>query len=174
MSLRLRTLLVAIALTWTLPASAAVSSAIQPAGHPDASPLTWVEPDEVAIVAAGSPFATTEEVEESEPAPRFSAPIAGIATHYGVSYQGQVLGCSGEGRYSTYDPTIAAVDPARYREWPCGTQLRLTGPGGSTIVTRRDSCPGCSPSMIDLSDAANMLVCGDRPHTCRIEIEVLL
>lgn len=99
--------------------------------------------------------------------------IAGHATHYGPSYNGQPMGCPGAGFYSSADPTIAAVGPARYAQWPCGTQLRLCGPAGCATVTRRDACPGCAPNVVDLSEAANSLVCGAPPHTCDITIEVL-
>lgn len=99
---------------------------------------------------------------------RAQEPIEGTATHYGRSYQNQPLGCGG--RYDTNDPTIAAVGPARYSQWPCGTRLLVSGPAGSAILERKDSCPGCSPTMIDLSEAANELVCGSPPHTCRVTI----
>ena len=98
--------------------------------------------------------------------------IEGIATHYGVSYHGQRMGCYGD-RYDSYDPTIVAVSPARYAEWPCGSNLLVTGPEGSIMVTRQDACPGCSPNMIDLSEAGSIAVCGGRPHTCRVTIQFM-
>ena len=67
--------------------------------------------------------------------------ISGIATHYGYSYHGQRMGCGGD-RYDSYDPTIVAVSPARYAEWPCGTE------------------------------SGSIAVCGGQPHTCRVEIRV--
>jgi len=103
--------------------------------------------------------------------------ISGQATHYGESYNGQPLGCAGAGLYSSDNPNIAAVSPARYQEWPCGTKLRLCGPGGCAVVTRVDSCPGCYANLIDLSESANRLVCATErypyPHTCAVTIEVL-
>jgi hypothetical protein len=103
--------------------------------------------------------------------------ISGQATHYGESYNGQPLGCAGAGLYSSNNPNIAAVSPARYQEWPCGTKLRLCGPGGCAVVTRVDSCPGCYANLIDLSESANMLVCATErypyPHTCSVTIEVV-
>ena len=96
--------------------------------------------------------------------------ISGIATHYGYSYHWQRMGCGGI--YSSYDESIVAVSPARYAEWPCGTELLVTGPAGSIVVSRQDSCPGCSPNMIDLSEAGSIAVCGGQPHTCRVEIRV--
>jgi expansin (peptidoglycan-binding protein) len=97
--------------------------------------------------------------------------INGTATHYGESYNGLRMGCGGV--YSSNDPTIAAVGPARYAEWPCGTTLEISGPDGSIIVQRTDSCPGCSATMVDLSESGNAAVCGSPPHTCRVTIRVL-
>jgi hypothetical protein len=98
--------------------------------------------------------------------------IGGWATHYGESYQGGVLGC-GTGYYDTNNPDIVAVGPSRYQEWPCGTKLRVCGPAGCVTVTRHDSCPGCSPNLVDLSEAGNKLVCGDPPHTCRATVQLI-
>lgn len=95
------------------------------------------------------------------------------ATHYGYSYHGQRMGCANAGSYSSYDPTILAVGPSRYAEIPCGTQVQITGPAGTIITTRQDSCPGCSRNMIDLSEQGSIEVCGGRPHTCRVTMEIL-
>ena len=112
-----------------------------------------------------------EPVRKDEPAP--STPIVpGWATHYGESYQGGVLGC-GTGYYDTENPDILAVGPSRYVEWPCGTKLRVCGPAGCVIVTRHDSCPGCTANVLDLSEAGNRLVCGDPPHTCRATLQLI-
>ena len=99
------------------------------------------------------------------------SPIQGTATHYGPSYHGQRMGCAGAGSYSSYDPSIVAVGPARYQEWPCGQQLQVSGPAGTIIVVRQDSCPGCSANMIDLSEQGSIEVCGGRPHTCQVTIQ---
>ena len=48
--------------------------------------------------------------------------VGGVVTHYGVSYNGQPLGC-GDGPYRSGDFSVIAVGPARYSEWPCGTRL---------------------------------------------------
>lgn len=87
---------------------------------------------------------------------------SGRATHYGVSYHGQRMGCPGAGRYSTYDPTIIAVPPSRYAQWPCGTALVVSGPGGTIIGTRQDACPGCDAAgvIVDLSEEGHRRVCG--------------
>ena len=90
--------------------------------------------------------------------------IQGVVTHYGSSYQGSPMNCGGV--YSTSDPTIAAVGPARYATWECGQRIEITGPSGSIVVQRTDSCPGCSANMIDLSESGNEAVCGAPSHTC--------
>ena len=107
----------------------------------------------------------------AQPATAADEIINGTATHYGYSYHGQRMGCGGI--YSSYDETIVAVSPSRYAEWPCGTELQVIGPAGTIIVTRQDSCPGCSRNMIDISEAGSIAVCGGRPHTCRVEISVV-
>ena len=96
--------------------------------------------------------------------------IEGWATHYGEKYQNQPLGCGGK-LYDTADPQILAVSPARYAEWPCGTVLRITGEGGTLVVARNDSCPGCHANTVDLSEAGSLAVCGF-VGTCRVVIEV--
>lgn len=100
--------------------------------------------------------------------------IEGYATHYGESYNGQRMGCERNSIYNSNDPTILAVGPTRYAEWPCGARLEVTGPTGITIiVTRQDSCPGCAHNVLDLSEAANELVCGSPPHTCRVSFRLI-
>lgn len=114
---------------------------------------------------------TAEPTHKQDPAP--STPIIrGWATHYGESYEGGVLGC-GTGYYGTDNPEIVAVGPSRYAEWPCGTKLRVCGPAGCIVATRHDACPGCSPYVLDLSEAGNELVCGDPPHTCRATVQLI-
>lgn len=100
------------------------------------------------------------------------AQIDGFATHYGAHYQGRPLGCSGFGTYDTDNPYILAVSPARYADWPCGHKLLVTGPAGSHVVVRSDSCPGCHRNTIDLSEAGVLAVCGG-VHTCEVTIHDL-
>lgn len=100
-------------------------------------------------------------------------PESFTATHYGISFQGNRLGCTGAGTYDTNDSTIAAVSPSRYTSWPCGTNLVIVGPNNPNhplVVTRKDSCPGCHHTMIDLSEAGVYHVCGGI-HTCRVTVE---
>lgn len=90
------------------------------------------------------------------------------ATFYGYEYNGRRMGC-GDIYYSS-NPQIAAVDPTHYGVWSCGTQLEVIGPAGSIIVTRTDSCPGCSSNMIDLSESGIESVCGIIA-TCNVTVK---
>lgn len=91
------------------------------------------------------------------------------ATYYDATYNGGPLWCGGI--FDAGDATIAAVGPAHYADIPCGARVTLVGPAGTATVTRQDACPGCSASMIDLSERANELVCGAPAHTCEVEIQ---
>lgn len=83
-------------------------------------------------------------------------------THYGASYNGSVLGCSGAGYYSSVDDSIAAVGYPYSNEWPCGTALELANPvtQQTLVVIRKDTCPGCGANLIDLSEAGITAICG--------------
>jgi hypothetical protein len=111
--------------------------------------------------------------------------VQGFATHYcnpqvdgscidsgGRNYEGRRMGCSGA-PYRSADASIVAVGPERYREWPCGTALRVSGPAGSIVVVRQDACPGCSANHVDLSEAGIETVCGLGAGRCAVLIEVL-
>lgn len=97
-----------------------------------------------------------------------SAEETWTATHYGESYNGQPLGCGGT--YQSRDDSIGAIGPANYGRLPCGSQITVTGPAGSVSVERRDSCPGCSATLIDLSEAAHEAVCGPGGGICRVTV----
>jgi hypothetical protein len=92
-------------------------------------------------------------------------------THYGPSFNGQKLGCS-EARYASDNGGIIAVGPERSAEWPCGTVLRVCGPGGCMVGERQDGCPGCDAYHIDVSEEGLYLVCGPGSGVCRASIEV--
>ena len=142
---------------------------------PWAPGLPGVGPDASAdLLAVQALPDETAAAPESRPV---GSPVAGafIVTHYGESYDGQNMGCTGAGPYRSADPTIVAVGPSRYREWPCGTRLRVSGLGGSIDVVRTDSCPGCGHNHLDLSEAGIALVCGpfERLQRCEASVEVV-
>jgi hypothetical protein len=92
-------------------------------------------------------------------------------THYGPSFNGQKLGCS-DSRYASVNGGIIAVGPERSTEWPCGTVLRVCGPGGCMVGERQDGCPGCDAYHIDVSEEGLYLVCGPGSGVCRASVEV--
>jgi hypothetical protein len=91
-------------------------------------------------------------------------------THYGESFNGQSLGCDGT-PYSSDDASIVAVGASRDAEWPCGTVLRICGPGGCLVARRSDGCPGCGPYHVDLSEKGLLLVCGPGSGVCQARVE---
>ena len=90
------------------------------------------------------------------------------ATRYGENYNGQPFGCYDlvrgvpVGVYSSDDPTILAAPPARYGEWPCGTEIEICSNVTCLTVWRVDSCPGCVRDHIDLSESGIETLCGYR------------
>ncbi len=100
------------------------------------------------------------------------AEYQGRVTHYGTSYEGKLMGCAPRQAYRSSDMSIVAVGPMHYREWPCGTRMRVSGPSGSIVVTRTDACPGCGRYHLDLSEAGIMATCGQLGR-CPVTIEVL-
>jgi len=145
--------------------------------HGDGGGEGAVTPERVLLVpdpgSGGEGLSDATGAPPAPPGPPDAAPIEGWATHYGEAYNGQRMGCQGAGLYSSDDPTIVAVSPERYAEWPCGQQLHVSGPAGSIVVTRQDSCPGCGANVLDLSEEGNRRVCGIPEHTCRVIIEVM-
>jgi hypothetical protein len=100
------------------------------------------------------------------------APRQALVTHYGESYNGQVLGC-GTGYYDSNNPTIVAVGPALYGQMPCGTLLQICGAGGCIIAKRQDACPGCVASLFDLSESAFAGVCGQPSGVCSATVVIV-
>jgi hypothetical protein len=91
------------------------------------------------------------------------------ATHYGAQFEGRAMGCPGAGPYRSADPTIAAIGAELV---PCGTGLRVCGAaGGCIMVQRTDTCPGCGPTLIDLSEAGHAIVCGPGGGRCGVTVE---
>mgnify|MGYP001604815369 CR=1 FL=1 len=164
-------------------------------------PMARSEP--TAVVGVGAREALAGDKGAIEEAVRIEGSFT--VTHYGESYNGQPLGCGGghgsrDAYYHSDDPTILAVGPSRYAEWPCGTRIRLCSrtqsesdlreePLSETVslrlqgvrcivVVRVDSCPGCGPFLLDLSESANGALCATErypyPHTCGpITVEVI-
>ena len=91
-------------------------------------------------------------------------------THYGESFNGQAMGCTAK-PYSSEDASIVAVGGVRASEWPCGTVLRICGPGGCIIAEREDGCPGCGDYHVDLSEEGLLLVCGPGSGVCQASVE---
>jgi len=89
-----------------------------------------------------------------------------LATRYGESYNGRPFGCFDlvrgipVGVYSSDEPSILAVSPPRYTEWPCGTELELCSQLACLNVVRVDSCPGCGANHVDLSESGIAHLCG--------------
>lgn len=114
-------------------------------------------------------------IEEEAPAeqPTLGPVRTGRATRYGDSlFIGKPLGCGGV--YRSGDPSILAVPVSRYREWACGTPLLVTGPYGSLVGRRQDSCPGCDAYgiLLDMADAGHRIVCGS--GTCMVTVQEVL
>lgn len=121
-----------------------------------------------------APFpAPAPEVPAAAPELLLSAPMFGVVTHYGASYQDQPMGCDGT-PYDTNNDTIIAVGPQHYSEWPCGTQLMVCGLAGCTLGVRQDGCPGCGPGHLDLSEAGIARVCGPGSGYCRVTIQTVV
>jgi len=134
-----------------------------------------VSPSPATTATTEPPTAIVEPTATHTPTPIApnvgDSAINGWATHYGERFNGQTMACGGT--YQSNDPDIVAVAyPARNLDWPCGTRLRITGPGGTLETMRTDSCPGCGPNHVDLSEAGSLIVCG-RVGNCDIRIEVL-
>jgi hypothetical protein len=129
---------------------------------------------EAAETTPALPTLTPVAAIQAEPVITPVSPVyEGLATHYGVSYNGSRMGCVGD-PYSSENETIVAVGYMHNSEWPCGTPLRVCGVAGCIVGFRQDTCPGCGSYHIDLSEAGINKACGDQAHVCRVGIEQVL
>lgn len=131
--------------------------------------------DGSAVMPTPEPTATPAPTPAATPTPQdapvYGYGVAGEVTHYGQSFNGQTMGCPPYDEYWGWNTSIAAVGPSRYQEWPCGTAFTITGPAGTIRVVRQDSCPSCSGTHIDLSEAGFESVCGPLSiGRCRVTI----
>ena len=96
--------------------------------------------------------------------------VDGSATHYGAQYNGSPMGCGG--LYQSENMTIVAVDPTHYTDWACGSFLLICGPTGCIVAVRQDSCPGCAPGLVDLSEYGYLATCGNQ-YPCAVRVQKL-
>jgi hypothetical protein len=159
------------------------AQAAQPGDGPPAALLTAaaapsIERQRAETTALSYVFDASRELAEHiaasiEPPTPITEPMASLVTHYGESFNGSILGC-GTGYYSSDNPSIVAVGPARDGEMPCGTLLQICGSGGCITAQRQDACPGCSPILFDLSESAFAAVCGQPSGVCEATVSVML
>jgi len=148
---------------------APTATPVPPTATPVPPTATPVPPTATSVPpTATPPPPTPTSTPEEDPPPGL---LNGTVTHYGVEFEGLPLACGGV--YHTDDPTIIAVGPDHYADWPCGTPLEVCGPGGCIEGVRRDSCPGCAPNQLDLSEAGVFIVCGPGESTCAVTIREL-
>ena len=142
---------------------------LAPAPAPSLQPRLTVTPRKIMAVASRISQHAQLMVPSVVP---LSASSTTYLTHYGESYNGQVLGCGG-GYYSSDNATIVAVGPGRASAWPCGTMLQICGPVSCALAVRQDSCPGCSPYVLDLSEAGIGQVCGAGTEVCKATVNAV-
>ena len=157
-------------------ATPTATSTPTPTPSPTATPVppTPTATSTPTVTPTPSPTATPTSTPTSTPTAT-STPLPGslngTVTHYGVEFQGLPLGCGGF--YDTDDASIIAVGPDHYDDWPCGTPLEVCGPAGCIEGERQDSCPGCAPNQLDLSEAGIAIVCGAGESICEVTIRQL-
>ena len=153
---------------------------IAPTSTPE-PPTATPTPTATPVPPTATPTATlpppTPTPVPPAPIPASTGLLIGNVTPYADSLAGSTLGCNGYGDYDPGNPTIIAVGPDHYEDWPCGTNLGVcsidtaTGIVSSCIVgVRQDSCPGCEGNHLDVSRAAFEILCGNNASRCTVVI----
>lgn len=140
-----------------VPATATPAVAVGVVITPASGAAATATPQTTALRAAG-PVAATAAI-----------PANGKVTPYADSLKGNTLGCNGYGPYDPADPTTAAVSD-EVNDVPCGTKLQLCSSKTCITVERKDTCPGCAASHVDVSRRAFELLCG-AVNDCTVTIK---
>lgn len=119
----------------------------------------------LVLAACLEPCKSIDHIGTIEPPPT----IQGWATYYHPSLAGNRMGCMNAGWYNPSDPSVAAVGRGFVLGYACGQPITIVGPAGVLTVTQTDTCGGCGPTHIDLSEAGIVAVCGGK-HSCSIQL----
>jgi hypothetical protein len=133
----------------------------------------------VLVTPVGGPSAATATATSGSSALRAAGPVStvgpgpwtGDATPYHSSLAGNTMGC-GE-VFNPLDPTILAVGYALDTTVPCNAAVQVCGTATTVCLSmvRKDTCPGCPGTDVDLSRAAFDRVCGTTASRCTVTIK---
>jgi hypothetical protein len=145
--------------------TATIAVAIGVLVTPVGAPTATATPPSSALRAAGP-------VSTATPGAVGPGPWTGSATPFHSSLAGNTMGC-GE-VFNPLDPTILAVGYALDTTVPCGASVQVCGATSVCLtVVRKDTCPGCPGTDIDLSRAAFDRICGTTASRCTVTIKKL-
>jgi hypothetical protein len=134
----------------------------------------------VVVTPVGGSAAATPTATPPATALRAAGPVASVgpgpwtgdATPFHSSLAGNTMGC-GE-VFNPLDPTILAVGYALDTTVPCGASLQVCGSTSVCLtMVRKDTCPGCPGTDVDLSRAAFDRICGTTASRCTVTIKKL-